>query len=437
MPQKNRTAWAWVPSLYFFEGLPYFIVNTISVIILKRLGLGNGDVAMYTGLLYLPWVIKPLWSPFVDVLKTKRWWILVSEVIMCLCIWWCAYQIHADVLDKGRHFYMLLGLFWVTAFASATHDIAADGFYMLALDEHRATQFVGIRNTFYRIASVFGQGVLVMLAGVLELRYGDIPGAWRTVMIFSALFLAVITLWHNFFALPFPDSDGDRLAGGDGAGGHSVRSVAKELAGSFATFFRKDGIVVALLFMLLYRLPEAFVVKMMNPFFLDSVQQGGLGLETGDVGLVYGTFGAAALIAGGILGGLVAGRWGLKRCMWAMALSLTLPCAVFLLMALYQPSDLWLIGAGVCLDQFGYGFGFTAYTLYLMYFSRGEYKTSHYSICTAFMALSMMLPGMVAGYIQEAVGYPMFFIIVILCFVATFVVVASVKVDSDYGKKVD
>lgn len=437
MPQKSRTAWAWVPSLYFFEGLPYFIVNTISVIILKRLGLGNGDVAMYTGLLYLPWVIKPLWSPFVDVLKTKRWWILVSEAIMCLCIWWCAYQVHADVLDKGMHFYMLLGLFWVTAFASATHDIAADGFYMLALDEHRATQFVGIRNTFYRIASVFGQGVLVMLAGLLELRYGDIPGAWRTVMIFSALLLAVITLWHNFFALPFSDSDGDRFAGRGGQGRHSVKSVAKELAGSFATFFHKDGIVVALLFMLFYRLPEAFVVKMMNPFFLDSVQQGGLGLETGDVGLVYGTFGAVALITGGIIGGLVAGRWGLKRCMWAMALSLTLPCVVFLLMALFQPSDLWVIGAGVCLDQFGYGFGFTAYTLYLMYFSRGEYKTSHYSICTAFMALSMMIPGMVAGYIQEAVGYPVFFIIVILCFVATFAVVASVKVDSDYGKKID
>lgn len=440
MPRKDRTAWAWVPSLYFFEGLPYFIVNTISVIILKRLGLGNGDVAMYTGLLYLPWVIKPLWSPFVDVLKTKRWWIMTTETIMCLCIWWCSYEIHADVLSKGVHFYLLLGLFWVTAFASATHDIAADGFYMLSLDEHKSTQFVGIRNTFYRIASVFGQGVLVMLAGMLELRYGDVPRAWRMVMTFSAVFLAVITVWHNWVALPYPDEDRPSGDGGKLSGDSrrpAVKEVARKLSDSFVTFFHKDGIVIAMLFMLLYRLPEAFVVKMMNPFFLDPVSVGGLGLTTEDVGLVYGTSGAVALIAGGILGGLVAGKWGLKKCLWSMALSLTLPCVVFLLMALFQPSNLWLIGAGVCLDQFGYGFGFTAYTLYLMYFSRGEYKTSHYSICTAFMALSMMIPGMVAGYVQEAVGYPIFFTIVILCFVATFAVVASIKVDADYGKKID
>lgn len=430
METRVRSPWAWVPTLYFFEGLPYFIVNTVSVVMLKRLGLGNGDVAMYTGLLYLPWVIKPLWSPFVDVLKTKRWWIMAMEALVAILVWLSSFFINADILEKGRHFYMLLGCFWLTAFASATHDIAADGFYMIDLTEHKATQFVGIRNTFYRIASVFGQGVVLVIAGYLELRYNNIPKSWDvTLTVVSILFL-LLFFWH-LGALPHPAGDGKR--GRDG----SLKQVAVEIGASFASFFKKKGIAGALLFMLLYRLPESFIVKMINPFFLDPVSEGGLGLSTGDVGIIYGTAGAVALIAGGILGGFVAARWGLKRCMWPMALSLTLPCLVFVWFAFAQPSNLWAIGSCVCLDQFGYGFGFTAYTLYLMYFSRGEFKTSHYSICTAFMALSMMLPGMIAGYIQEAIGYKWFFLMVIMCFAVTFAVILSVKVDSDYGKKIE
>lgn len=427
---QSKSPWAWVPTLYFFEGLPYFIVNTVSVVILKRLGLGNGDVALYTGLLYLPWVVKPLWSPFVDVLKTKRWWILLTEVLVGVFIWASSFAVNADVLEKGRDFYVLLGFFWLTAFASATHDIAADGFYMLALDEHSSTQFVGIRNTFYRIASVFGQGVILVVAGYLELRYDNIPRAWSITLTAVSLLFFLIFVWHIFF-MPVP------VDGRGRNGESSVRSVARDMAGSFSSFFRKKGIVVAILFMLLYRLPEAFIVKMINPFFLDLRSAGGLGLNTADVGIIYGTAGSVALIAGGILGGLVAGKWGLKRCMWPMALSLTLPCLVFVWMAFVQPSNLWAIGSCVCLDQFGYGFGFTAYTLYLMYFSRGDYKTSHYSLCTAFMALSMMLPGMVAGYLQELLGYRWFFLMVIMCFAATFAVIVSVKVDSDYGKKIE
>lgn len=427
--QGNRSPWAWVPTVYIFEGLPYFIVNTISVIVLKNLGLGNADVALYTSLLYLPWVIKPLWSPFVDVLRTKRWWILSMQMLISVSIWLCAYFVSPDIVQKGREFYLILFFFYMAAFASATHDIAADGFYMLALDEHRATQFVGIRNTFYRIASVFGQGVLVVFAGYLETSLGDIPRAWSLTLVLSSAILSVITVYHCF-ALPRPAEDTSRLGKERG-----VLEVGRELGRSFSTFFRKKGIVLAMLFMLLYRLPEAFIVKMINPFFLDPVSEGGLGFTTEQVGLVYGTFGAISLILGGILGGFTAGRWGLKKCLWPMALSLTLPCVVFLAMAVFQPSSLLPVGLGVCLDQFGYGFGFTAYTLYLMYFSRGEFKTSHYSICTAFMALSMMLPGMVAGHLQEAMGYTMFFLLVIICFAATFAVVAAIKVDPEYGKK--
>ena len=427
---KKNNPWMWVPSLYIFEGLPYFIVNTISVIVLKRLGLGNADVALYTGLLYLPWVIKPLWSPFVDVLRTKRWWIVSMQFVMTVGVTVCALAINPDIAEKGGSFYLLLSAFWFTAFASATHDIAADGYYMLSLDEHTAAQFVGIRNTFYRIASVFGQGVLVVMAGILEKKYGDIPKAWMVTLLSVSALFALMAVYH-LRMLPSPETDRSRVDAKS-----SARSVLKELSGSFVTFFRKKGVVIAILFMLLYRLPEAFIVKMMNPFFLDPVSEGGLGLTTDQIGWAYGTFGAIALIAGGILGGFVAGRWGLKKCLWPMALSLTLPCLVFVWMATAQPSNIWLISAGVCLDQFGYGFGFTAYTLYLMYFSRGEYRTSHYSICTAFMALSMMIPGTVAGYLQEMLGYKYFFWMVICCFIATFAVVLSIKVDPEYAKKI-
>lgn len=427
---KTKTPWAWVPTLYIFEGLPFFIVNTISVILLKKLGLGNADVAMYTGLLYIPWVIKPFWSPFVDILRTKRWWILTMELLMVIGLWCVSFSINEHILSKGVTFYTLLGAFWFTALCSATHDISADGFYMLSLSEHSQAQFVGVRNTFFRLASVFGQGVLVVIAGVLETSIGDIPNAWTATMLITSVILGGITIWH-VWALPKPDQDSSRFQTRP-----SVRDIFRELGRSFSTFFKKKGVVIAMLFMLLYRLPEAFIVKMINPFFLDPVEQGGLGMSTEQIGLIYGTFGAVALIFGGILGGLAAGKWGLKKCMWPMALSLTLPCAVFLWMAITQPTSLWLIGAGVCLDQFGYGFGFTAYTLYMIYFSRGEFQTSHYSLCTAFMALSMMLPGMVAGYLQEFLGYKFFFWMVIACFIATFAAVLSVKVDPEYGKKI-
>lgn len=427
--KEKRSPWLWVPSLYIFEGLPYFVVNTISVIVLKKLGLDNADIALSTSLLYLPWVIKPLWSPFVDVLKTKRWWILLTQMLMCLAIFASALWVNADVALKGPDFYIVLCLFYVTAMASATHDIAADGFYMLSLDEHTATKFVGIRNTFYRIASVFGQGVLVVVAGILETSTGDIPYAWSVTLTGTSLLLLSVTIYH-FFIFPRPVQDSSRFSERP-----TVSQVGKELLRSFSTFFHKKGIVLAVLFMLLYRLPEAFIVKMINPFFLDPASEGGLGFTTDEVGLVYGTFGAVSLIAGGILGGVTAGKWGLRKCLWPMALSLTVPCLVFVWMAAVQPSNIWLVSAGVCLDQFGYGFGFTAYTLYLMYFSRGEFRTSHYSICTAFMALSMMIPGMFAGYLQQSLGYRNFFWMVIACFIATFAVVFSIKVDPEYGKK--
>lgn len=420
--RRDISPWAWVPTLYFAEGIPYFMVNVISVIMFKKLGMGNGEIAMYTGLFYLPWVVKPLWAPFVDIIRTKRHWVLLTQAAMSLAFAGLALSIPC------APFAIPLAIFWVTALASATHDIAADGYYMLALDSNGQSMFVGIRSTFYRLSSIFGQGVLVVIAGILETRLGNIPAAWSLTMVLCSVMFGSITLYHSF-ALPRPASD-------TGHGGAAdARSVLREFGRTFVTFFRKRGVWGAILFMLLYRLPEAFLVKMLNPFLLDGAESGGLGLATETVGIVYGTVGVAALTLGGILGGLAAARYGLKKMMWPMALSIALPCLAFVYLSVFLPQNLWAINACVALDQFGYGFGFTAYMLCMIYFSEGEYKTSHYSLCTAFMAMSMMLPGMVAGYLQEWLGYRNFFIMVIICCAATLCSVLLVKIDPEFGIK--
>lgn len=354
-------------------------------------------------------------------------------------------------------FGLSLVIFYVIAFASATHDIAADGFYMLALGEQEQSLFVGIRSTFYRISSVFGQGVIVVVAGLLEERMGSIPSAWKVTLLLCGALFALLTLWHCR-SLPKVERslagvhDSDRKAvdagtknaeaGTEGAksadempepcvpaGGKSAvhRGGWGDMWRVWKTFFMKDGVWLALAFMLLYRLPEALSVKMLTPFLLDPPEAGGLGLSTAQSGLVYGTAGVIALTIGGILGGVYAARKGLRKSMWIMALSLALPCAVYLFLALVQPEQMWIVYACVVLDQFGYGFGFTAYMLYMMKFAEGEFVTSHYAICTAFMALSMMIPGLFAGWMQEALGYVGFFIIVMICCLATVFVTLFVR----------
>ena len=428
--KSDRNPWLWIPTLYFAEGIPYFIVNNISVVMFKNMGMPNGMLALYTSLLYLPWVIKPLWSPFVDIIRSKRWWIISMQVLMSAAMFMLPFflpQATGEAIKDTPLFFVTLSLFWITAFASATHDIAADGFYMLGLDSGTQSEFVGIRSTFYRLSSIFGQGVLVALAGMVETRTGDVHHAWKLTLALSAMIFSVITLYHTW-SLPRPSAD--RMSSD-----MTAKEIFMDFGRTFVTFFRKRNVLIAMLFMLLYRLPEAFLVKMMNPFLLDAVPDGGLGLSTEAVGVIYGTVGVGALTAGGIIGGIAASRWGLKKSLWPMAAALTLPCLSFVFLAAFQPSDMWVTGACVALDQFGYVFGFTAYMLYLIYFSEGEFKTAHYSLCTAFMALSMMIPGMFAGYLQESLGYTSFFGFVMICCLVTVSVTFLVKVDPEYGKK--
>lgn len=435
--------WAWIPTLYFAEGLPYIAVNNLSVIMYKNLGMSNADIALYTSWLYLPWVIKPFWSPFVDILKTKRWWILLMQYVIGAGLAGIAFT-----LPLNSYIQWTMASFWIIGFASATHDIAADGFYMLALNSSDQSLFVGIRSTFYRIATVVGQGLLVMLSGWLYSKYGGTAEmttvaspawskAWSVTFFALAVFFILIALYHQFI-LPRPISDKSVLAAapdsGTKAAPASAGSVSREFFGTFGSFFKKHGLLLALAFMLLYRLPEAQLVKMINPFLLDPRDAGGLGLTNAEVGLVYGTIGVIGLTLGGIIGGIVASRGGLKKWLRPMAWSMSLPCLAFCYLSMAQPHNIALISSAVFIEQFGYGFGFSAYMLFMMYFSEGTHKTSHYAICTGFMALSMMIPGMWAGALQQKVGYVNFFWWVMICCIATIVIAMLVKVDPDYGK---
>jgi PAT family beta-lactamase induction signal transducer AmpG len=437
METKTQSPWWWVPTLYFAEGVPYFLVNNISVMMFTKMGVPNGQMAFFTTLLYFPWFLKGIWSPIVDVVKTKRWWIITMQALMTAMMIVLTLTLpkpDAAAIAGGQvpmsMFWFTLVLFIISAFASATHDIAADGFYMLAHDPSSQAAFIGIRSTFYRIAMVFGQGVLVFIAGRIERSSGNIPFSWQITIGVAAVVFLLITLYHTFL-LPKPAADKPRIEGG------STKDTFRELGNSFKTFFTKPGVWLAIVFMLLYRLPEGFLIKMCQPFLVASLDKGGLGLGTDMVGIVYGTIGVIALLAGGIVGGIVASKVGLRKALWPMAACMTLPCLTFVYLSIVQPANLVAISVAVAIEQFGYGFGFTAYMLYMMFFSEGEFKTSHYAICTAFMALSMMLPGFVAGYIQEAIGYVNFFWMVMVCCIATvFVtVLARRKVDPDYGRK--
>lgn len=431
---RRRSPWCWIPTLYIAEGLPYFAVNTLTVLMYVKLGISEEKMAFFTGWLYLPWVIKPFWSPFIDMFCTKRSWAITMQFIIAATMAAVGFLLPVSLFFAGT-----LIFFWLMAFASATHDIAADGYYMLELTPHDQAAFVGVRSTFYRIASVLGQGGLVILAGWLEINMQSIPKAWSVTFLILSAFFFMIATYHLFI---MPKTLADRPMPGV-----SAHTIARSFADTFVTFFKKPHILPALAFMLLYRLPEAFCVKLLQPFMVAPRDHGGLGLSTIQVGIANGTVGVIALLAGGIIGGIAISRNGLKRWLWPMALSLTIPCALYCALSMWQPDNFIIVCSAVAIEQFGYGFGFTAFMLYLIYFSQGESQTSHYAFCTAFMALGMMLPGMAAGWIYRQLsdislwhtgvscGYANFFWFVLICSAATFAVCSVVKIDPKFGKK--
>ncbi len=417
---QPSNVWRWVPSLYFGQGLPYVIVMSVSVVMYKNLKVSNTDIALYTSWLYLPWVIKPLWSPLVDLLGTKRRWIVSLQFVVG-----AALALVALTVPGPEFFRLTLAVFWLLAFSSATHDIAADGFYLLALPPHDQAAFVGVRSTFYRVATIAGQGGLVYLAGRWQAATGDIAQAWALVFGLVAGIFLLLGLYH-WFALPRPGAD------------HAVKREPRLLAGFagvFAAFFRKKDIGRILGFLLLYRFAEAQLLKLVTPFLIDARTTGGLGLTTEQVGLIYGTVGIIALMLGGLVGGYALARFGLKRLLWPMIFAMYVPNIVFVLLALNQPENISLIGGALAMEQFGYGFGFSAYLVYMMMVADGEHRTAHYAICTGFMALGMMLPGMAAGWLEDHLGYVKFFEWVLVATIPSFIATALIKVDPEFGKK--
>jgi PAT family beta-lactamase induction signal transducer AmpG len=412
----------WVPSLYLAEGVPYAMVNTVAAIMFKRLGVPNASLAFFTSCLALPWVLKPLWSPVVDNLKTRRAWILWTQFSMCAGL-----GAVALVVPLPHFFAWSLGVLALVALISATHDIAADGFYMLALAEREQAFFSGIRSTFYRVASICAQGGLVVLAGEIERRTGKSALAWSTAFLGSSGLFLLLGFYHRS-VLPAPARDRLGRAG-------TVEEYVPECLRTFGSFFQKPGIGRVLAFLLLYRFGEAQLVRIAPLFLLDPPGVGGMGLTTEQVGVVYNTVGPCALLAGGIAGGWLISRLGLRACLWPMVIVMHAPDAAFIFLSQTHPHNLWTIGSCVGVEQFGYGFGFTAYMMFMIYVARGAHQTAHYAICTGFMALGLMAPQMWSGALEKALGYPHFFIWVMLATLPGFAATALIRLEPEFGRR--
>lgn len=419
-PSADRGPWWWVPSLYFAEAVPLVVVTFLATVMYKRLDVSNTEITLIAGWLYLPWVIKPLWSMVVEGTSTRRRWTLTTEVLIAASLGGLAATVGA-----GSSLSTTILLLAVIAFLSATHDVAADGFYLAALDDRQQAYFVGIRSVAYRIANVVGRGLVVIVAGLLETATGEVRAAWRWVyLMLAAIFLA--TAAYHAAVLPRPAAD-RRHTG-------PVVSFAA-LGEPIVSFFRKPGIGRMLAFLLLFRLAEAQLVALVSPFLLDPRSQGGLGLTTTDVGFAYGTVGIAMLSLGGILGGILVARGGLGRWLWPMALAINLPNLAYVWLAIARPESLWAVTLAVAIEQFGYGFGFTAYLVYCMVIARGDHQTVHYALCTGFMAAGMMIPGMVSGWLQERLGYPGFFGWVMAATIPSLLATACIPLDPAEGRR--
>lgn len=413
----SKNPWLWVPPLYLTESIPYVIIITVSVIMYKSLGISNSDIGLYTSFLYLPWVIKPIWSPILELFGNKKQWYLSMQLILA-----AVFLGVGLTTGLNQFFTVTLAFFWMGAFASATNDIASDGMYLLALKPDQQSFFVGLRSTFYRVGMITGQGLIVIVAGNLETSLGDPTKAWSWTMIIVAGLMLVLTLINW---ITTPNIKEERI----------TKEEQPSFGKVFATFFTKKNIGLSLAFVLLYRLGESQLVKMASPFFLDERAEGGLGLSVTDVGYLYGTLGVISLLIGGILGGVVISRDGLGKWMMPMAIAINAPNLGYVFLSWNQPESFINPAIVVIIEQLGYGFGFAAYMVFLIYLAEGLFKTAHYALATGFMAMGMMFPGMVSGYIQEWLGYPGFFVWVVIATIPSFLMAYLAKYPKEFGKK--
>jgi PAT family beta-lactamase induction signal transducer AmpG len=418
----SRSPWLWIPTVYFMEGMPNALIATVSVLFFHDLGVSNKATAFYTSLLYLPWVIKPLWSPAVDILKTRRQWIWATQMLLGIIL-----AVVALMVPTPHFIQWTIVFFGLLAFSSATHDIAADGFYILANTEYQQSFFVGWRNIFFNAGKIAAQGGLIFLAGKLIGHTKNPALAWSMVFLIGAAAFVSLSVYH-YFVLPQPATDKPNSGKSDG---HFLMDFVDD----FVVFFKKPKILLPLLFILTYRLGEAQMLKIAPIFLRDPLNSGGLALDDQTVSKIYGTAGVIAFMCGALLGGFLVARHGLKSWLWPMLLAIHLPDAVFIWLAHSQPQQLYAIGTGVAVEQFGYGFGFTAFIIYLLYVARGEHATAHYAICTGFMAAGLMIPGLWSGWLQGVLGYKHFFLWTLLATIPSFLIAIKLPLDAEFGKR--
>lgn len=418
----------WVPTLAIIGAIPFVLVQQLSSVLYKNLGISNTDITFYTSMLYLPWVLKPLWSPLVDIFKTKRFWLVSLQVSIGASL-----AALALVVSTPYFFILSLGVLWVIAFASASHDIAADGYYMLALSASEQAAYIGVRSLFFRLANIVAGGVPVILVGYVVERVHGFALAWTIALLVLAVLFVSLAFYH-LRVLPFPPDDQGSLKLRTEI---RLNDVYREFVETFASFFRKPEIGVLIAFFLLFRLGEAQALKVVSLFMLDTRAQGGLGLSNQEFGLVYSFIGIGSLTVGGLLGGWSLSRFGLKRLLWGMVLTMHLPNLAFVFLAFQQPESLSIIALAIAIEQFGYGFGFTAFLMIMMMISDGPRKTSHYAICTGFMAAGMMLPGLFSGALVHHFGYPSFFMWVCICTVPGLILTRLIRIHPHYGRKDD
>ena len=386
----------WVPTLYFAMGLPFVMLNMVATLMYKGMGVSDTLIAFWTSLIMLPWTMKPLWSPLLEMYRTKKFFVVATQLTSGLVFGMVALALHLP-----QFFAMTIALLAVVALSGATHDIAADGVYMQVLSSEDQAKYIGWQGAFYNIAKIVGTGLLVWLAGVLIEQVGTTQ-AWTLVMLLVAALMCAAGLYHMAVLPATP-----RLQGGP---------RMKEFWAVFRSFFRKRHIVYYICFIILYRFAEGFVIKIVPLFLKASRAEQGLGLSEKEIGLLYGTFGAASFVLGSIMAGYYIARRGLRRSLFRLALVFNLPFVAYTLLALYQPESLWLIGTAIVVEYFGYGFCFVGLTLFMMQrVAPGRHQMAHYAFASGIMNLGVMLPGMMSGLVSDWLGYRQFFVVVLLC----------------------
>lgn len=392
---------SWVPTLYFAMGMPFVVLNMVSSLMYKGMGVSDKQITFWASLIMLPWTLKPLWSPFLEMYKTKKFFVVLTQILSGIM-----FALIAFALNLPSFFAITIAMFAVIALSGATHDIAADGTYMAVLSNEEQAKWIGWQGAFYNVAKIAATGGLVYLAGVFIDSFG-ITKAWMFIMLIIAVIMCIIGCYH-FFVLP---SDGHASEQKK-----TFNETLHELIGVFAEFFKKKHIWYYITFIILYRFAEGFAIKLVPLFLKASRADQGLGMTEQEIGLCYGTFGAAAFVLGSILGGNYIARRGLQKSLFSLALIFNIPFVAYTLLAVYQPESLWLIGTGIVLEYFGYGFGFVGLTLFMMQqIAPGKHKMSHYAFASGIMNLGVMLPGMMSGEISTALGYRNFFIFVLVC----------------------